>query len=162
MIYVSGITAVKEDVEPIELQSEYEQAVRPTRLSQRQVLVPSGSGFTVASADDQARGRSENSDANWNADDDQDEDEAENERAPPYDAPEPSNWDSRQMQNERPLQVLHPGDAKKQAVVAMNRCIEAVQMLRGRREDIVKVKTVITVSLFQLPPPIYPFFNVGA
>lgn len=42
--------------------------------------------------------------------------------------------------------VLYPDDAQKQARLAMERCIEAVENLGGTREDVVRVKMFVSVS----------------
>ncbi|KAK5936994.1 hypothetical protein PMZ80_010743 [Knufia obscura] len=39
--------------------------------------------------------------------------------------------------------VEHPGDAYSQALLAMNRCVDAVTKLGGRREDVVRVRMFV-------------------
>lgn len=45
--------------------------------------------------------------------------------------------------------VLFPTDAHQQASLAMRRCVEAIEKLGGRREDVIRVRMFVAVrSLF--------------
>lgn len=46
--------------------------------------------------------------------------------------------------------IEHPGDAKLQARVAMNRCADAVKQLGGRAEDVMRCRMFVAVSV-ELP-----------
>ena len=51
-----------------------------------------------------------------------------------------------QAERDGPDLVEFPGDAYKQAILSMQRCIEAVTVLRGKAEDIARVKMFVARS----------------